>query len=198
MINHKHKCIFIHIPKCGGSSVELALDGRDWWNVKPRKLKHMSATDSRLYYREYWDNYTKFSFVRNPYSLQVSWYFFKKLQNVITFKDYVINESLNRVSRYSRKLDDMSWKGIIPDILTCHQYITTDGRVELDFVGKQENMQQDFNDFCHRYDIPLINLPLENQSKHKHYTEYYDNETRDIVATRYAKDIEYFGYKFGE
>ena len=66
------------------------------------------------------------------------------------------------------------------------------------FFIRFENLQQDFDTFCDKVNIPRQVLPHKNKSERKHYTEYYDNATRELVERMYAKDLEYFGYKFGD
>ncbi len=67
MIDHKNKVIFIHIPRCGGTSIEKALTGFDYWHINPI-LKHAPANIYRNLFRNYWDEYFKFSIVRDPYT----------------------------------------------------------------------------------------------------------------------------------
>jgi hypothetical protein len=132
--------------------------------------------------------YFKFGFVRNPWDRLVSAYHY-------SLKWYAENDAqklnLKRFDNFS------TWMRPVHTGFNKYgsQYSYVRG---CDFIGRTENFQEDFNTVCDKIGIPKQQLPHKNATKHEHYTEYYDDETREIVAEKYAKDIEYFGYKFGE
>ena len=86
MISHEHKCIFIHVPKCAGESIETALMGRpNWESDDPNYASLGLPDDSKIgqdkhYTISQWKdhinftNYFKFSFVRNPWDRVYSAY----------------------------------------------------------------------------------------------------------------------------
>lgn len=65
MISHDYKCIFLHIPRTGGTSMETWIGGQDLWNDSPAE-KHLTALQAKDLYKQYWNSYFKFSVVRNP------------------------------------------------------------------------------------------------------------------------------------
>lgn len=192
MISHKHKCIFVHVAKTGGTSIEKCLIGKDWWDIN-RKTKHLSAQSAKYIYRNHWDDYFKFSFVRNPWSLMASWYKFRQVEKVygMGFKTFLLDYNFNLPTSSGEK----SW---MPDTLVQADLLFEKGNPLVDFIGKFENLQEDFDEVCDKIRLQRQQLPHIYKGKHKHYTEYYDDETREIVAKKYAKDIKYFNYKFGE
>ena len=126
--------------------------------------------------------YFKFGFTRNPWD------------RVVSAREYLIREKkvqdMSLSQFVKRKNFDTKWLGLAMNTIDF-----CDG---CDFIGKVENLQEDFDIICDKIGISQQQLPYKNKSKHKHYTEYYDDETKQIVAEKYAKDIEYFGYEFGK
>jgi hypothetical protein len=80
---------------------------------------------------------------------------------------------------------------------SCFSSISIDNEIAVDYICKMENIESDIGMMCEGLGLKPPNFPHLNISDHRHYTEYYDDETQDIVAKRYAKDIEHFGYVFG-
>ena len=75
MIYNNLKCIYIHIPKTGGMSIESIL-GSNLKNIHQRPLSIKHGYPSEWKYPKYWKKYYKFTFVRNPWDRAVSAYYF--------------------------------------------------------------------------------------------------------------------------
>ena len=177
MINHEHKCIFIHIPGTAGTSIEAVFKA-DQWLGSNSVVKHLTASEIKSSYPVEYDTYFKFTAIRNTWSWLVS--MFGKQSTHSVFKEFLKQEA---------PCCFVPWhKHLMSDYLTC----------DVDFIIRFENLQEDFDIVCDKIGIPKKQLPHIHNAKHKHYTEYYDEETKQIVAEKYAKDIEYFGYEFGE
>jgi hypothetical protein len=74
--------------------------------------------------------------------------------------------------------------------------VDRNGNYIADFTIRYENLHTDFAAVCDKLGIKRLELPQISKTQRKHYTEYYNDKTRIMVAELFAKDIEYFGYQF--
>ena len=202
MISHTHKCIFVHIPKTGGTSVLHSMPRKlkpfpHGWDRKFKKYRQHFTMSELLKHgyinSEQFSLYFKFAFVRNPWDRFLSEFAYRKRLHGKSFpcgfKEFLINGQGDTQRRAAIK------QHIRPQ---CEFVCDESENWLVDFIGRFENFQEDFKLACDKIGLHTQELPRKNKSEHKHYTEYYNDETRQIVAEKYAKDIEYFGYEFGE
>ena len=210
MISYSRKFIFVHVPKTGGSAIEATL----FPNLKPcvRRLyggcndkqrerygigllQHLTADHIREEVGEdIFKSFFKFAVVRNPWDKLVSEYAY--ISNTSREKYIIKRLGLSTAGvSFSEFAEAVCKSNFVNTHLFTQSLMVGDS---LDFIGKFENLQEDFNIVCDKIGIPRQELTHINKSQHKHYTEYYDDETREIVAEKYSKDIECFGYEFGE
>ena len=184
MISHKHKCIFIHIPRTGGTSIEKALTEADWWKVD-KKTKHLDCKTAKNLYKDNWNEYFKFTIVRNPWDMYVSFFCFEKRKSINYFQKNVNKKFKNYIHKTRQKNNAY--------------YFDKDGTPTADIYIRFENIQSDFNDFSDKLHIPREQLPFlksEFRKDKKHYSNYYDDESIEFIEKRHKKIIDYFNYRF--
>lgn len=217
MICHKYKCIFVHIPKTAGQSIEhvfLNLLGLSWEereplllkfnydkNLGPPRLAHLKAQEYLKYNyisQSMFDSYFKFSFVRNPWSRIVSFYNYRRYYQLFSFKHFVTKRLKNKILER-----DYWFIGPQYEFIMNHN-----GDIIVDYIGRFENLQNDFNVICNALGLKDVKLPHVNKAREasfmqkffrkskRHYSEYYDKETKEIVENAYKKDIQIFNYSF--
>lgn len=187
------------MPKCGSSSIvkyfeDIEITGglaEGYWSNENKD--HVNFNSNRPIYKSLDLNKFDFSFssIRNPWARVVSAYhkggWESKRAEYPTFISCV-----NAIREDSISCPASKWH-----VTPLCRHLVRNGELIVNHLIRIENIQEDFDTLCDKIGIPHQQLPHKNKSKHKHYTEYYDDETREIVAQKYARDIEYFGYKFG-
>jgi len=212
MISHRLKCIFVHIPKTAGTSLEFALfkdyerTPSNLWgfrlpsNRQGGALQHWKAKQIRQEVgTEDFDRYFKFAFVRNPWDRMVS------LFSYLTQTERIPRK---RIRDFLGISQDISFKAFVRTICESephphweeqHKFVLDeDGKLLVDFIGRYENLHQGYTYVCSQ--LPRLRkkvpLPRRLASLRCSYLRYYDNETREMVADKYKTDRELFGYSF--
>ena len=143
-------------------------------------------------------DYFKFCFVRNPWDRLVSGYFYLRFGAGVenrTGSEEDIAKYDDFASFVSGWLTDDNVRSSL-HFGPQYPFICDGGkRVRMDFVGRLENIAVDFGTVCNHLNIQA-ELQRLNSSDHRHYSEYYTAELRELVASVYAEDIAMFGYHF--
>ncbi len=178
--------IFIHINKTGGSSIEKALK---------LPFEHLTALEKiEEVGREKWEQKYTFAVVRNPWDKVVSHYHYRVQTNQtdlatkpVEFRDWVrLAYAKNDPMYYDNPKMFMPQFDWIAD---------QDGQILVDYVCRLEDIDEDFRAVCCRIG-KTVRLPHVKTSERGQYREYYDQETIEIVANCFERDIDSFGYRY--
>lgn len=170
-------CIICH-PKTGSQSVREAL--RRKYNARVVRGQHFLDEDECK--RIILDGGIVCSVVRNPWDLMISWYFYsehdpKQGKDVLPFSQWLDNVLTS----------GNGWieHGLFYGLDHCNRII----RFEHDIQSQLNGCLID----CGLEPVALRNL---GKTSHTHYSNYYSIQDAIKVYSRFADDIEEWGYQF--
>ncbi len=208
IVSHRHRFMFFAIPKTGTHAIRFALREHlgetDEEQVRLFVQKALPHPDiARLGHGhirwdeiratvspEVWSGYFKFAIVRNPWERFLSYCVFTHRDG-----DWFTRDPRGTMARV---LDDPAHRQRIV-FQPQHRFICdADGQPMVDFVGRQETLQESYDAICARIGLPTAELQRINATTHGPWRDYFDDGLREQVAALYAQDIKAFGYAFDD
>jgi FkbM family methyltransferase len=207
LLNRKY--LFVHINKsCGGVITNnLKKNGLTEITGKHRSLKDMlyiAENDINLSRK----NLFMFTIVRNPWERMLSMYLFYHKNNYnapeyFSGDDKIDNDFNNWIEYiYSSSYDKTKIHSCVNIFKYCFSNQlnwvkdSNDNIIENINIYKIEEL--DLKDFfekklnLHDFDSDTRIHP----TKHRHYSYYYNEKSKNLVSQHYQEDIDYFGYKY--
>ncbi|HHP7229673.1 MAG TPA: sulfotransferase family 2 domain-containing protein [Xenococcaceae cyanobacterium] len=180
--------IFIHINKTAGSSIAQAIG-------LPHK-KHLSAKRViQIVGKKRWNESYKFTFVRNPWDRVVSHYQFRLKSNQTKLQDNPLSFTEWVKVTYGDNKDSSYYDKPVMFRPQNEWLLNDQNEIDIDLIGKFENLVSDFAIIADKIGCDP-HLPKINRTKKVDYKQFYNAETKEIVAKWFQKDLELFDYKF--
>lgn len=203
MVLEDKKLIYLEVPKVANCSIKASMlknKFKDDYSVQRESLKYTVHNLDNKY-----DDYYKFTFVRNPFERIVSCYESKyhkdrqMLGNILTELEY--DHYLFGYIRRDRGFANFLCRiALIPDSYKDHHFkpqysivYDKNGRKRVDYIGKYENLNQEYGKISRKYG--LDRLDVYNKTDRKTYMEYYNRFTVYLAYFIYKKDIKFFEYE---
>lgn len=213
IISHGRRYIFVHIPKTGGTSLAMALEGRAMKNDlmlgdtpkaknRRRRLKdvqssgrlwkHSTLTDiDGLASLEVIQDFFTFTLVRNPWDRMVSYYHWLRDQNF----DHISVKMAKALSFRDFVIDERSQAALKNNPARAYMRCA-DGHERCNSYIRIEDFEDDAEPLFAHLGFRL-SLPHTNRSDRlKSYQSYYDAETAEVILRCCSDDINRFSYRF--
>ena len=225
MISHKYQCIFMHIPKCAGTSIESALGhldnhvGRGGQDHRSIRMIEQSYFNSKmlctkqnlieLVRRHTFERVRLQLNHRNKYSVsseQYKNYFkFTIVRNpwaraYSCYKSVIIDPIHCKEMKIYREI---SFKNFLvrfagKGLLRSQLYWVQsfDGSIPLDFIGRFENLSEDTQKIFKKINLNNVSLPHKLKGSVSDFRGHYDTASNDIIHNIYKEEINIFKYTF--
>lgn len=199
--SNEHNFIWYRTAKCGTRTVLQYIKDNGSSSISRYKMQYQSN----------WNDYFQFTFVRNPWERLVSVYFSKfgklkisPIQNKTDLRfflrerhDFMRQLKFKRVPTFAQFVRQLQKPKMIQRNAHWAPLCSLIRFENLDFIGRMENFEEDLKYITYKSHLKKTTIQHINRCRYKkHYSEFYNENLKNIVSRLYKHDIYHFNYKF--
>ena len=178
---------FIHINKCGGTSIEKFLGIHRVHDTASQRIKRIGLAK--------WDKRLTFATIRHPYAKVVSHYTYrvKTNQTDLGSTPIDINEWVKR--SYGDKDPQFYNKPLM--FAPCYDWLSFEDKLVVDKVIKLEELDDRWEEVCDYLGVPFKPLPVHNKTNmgsDSGALKLLNDESVGIIDAHFERDFATFGY----
>lgn len=194
-----NKLIFVHIPRTAGSSL-VSISQKYNILIKGHDIRSPYFTHLKDINKLKLEGYHLFTVIRNPWERVLSAFLHLKKGGINEFDEY---DKIRFIEKYDdfktfikqefSKQDILKQLHFIPQL----EWICDDqGLIIVDTIIKFQDLPQALGNFMKDRGHQNFFLPRTNDTRHRHYSKYYDQESSVLISKAYQKEIKLFEFKF--